>query len=137
MKTLEKNIQNLRNLFPKIASSAQSQGKIFKEFSEAIKVVYGKENICSNIGNEIADIHSKFEEKCEEFSKNLNEEFKRTHDWSNMFENAKNSMKEREEIRKKLERYIDKTAKLNKLKMDKEKKNVFEQKDKDKLSRVR
>ena len=136
MKIVEKNINNLKNVLSKFTSSAQSYQKHFKELSEAIKLVYGKNNICSNLGNDIAEAHSNIERMFDDMMTYVVDINKSTNDWSNLFENAKNSLKEREELRKKFERYIEKLNKLNKNKIEKIKKNCFEPKDNEKLSKV-
>ena len=112
MKIVEKNINNLKNVLSKFTSSAQSYQKHFKELSEAIKLVYGKNNICSNLGNDIAEAHSNIERMFDDMMTYVVDINKSTNDWSNLFENAKNSLKEREELRKKFERYIEKLNKI-------------------------
>lgn len=137
MKNVEKNINNLKYVLSKFTSSAHSYQKYFKELSESIKLVYGKNNICSNLGNDIADAHSNIEQMFEDMMTYVADINKSTNDWSNLFENAKNCLKEREEFRKKFERYIDKLNKLNKIKIDKTKKNCYETKDSEKLIKVK
>ena len=136
MKSTEKNIDKLISILPKIATIASSSAKILKEFSDAIRAVYGKSSQCSTIGAEIADCQNNIDRLFEDFSSYSSEIMKSTAHWSTQFENAKTSIKEREEVRKKFDRYIDKINKLNKIKTDKTKKNTFETKDHDKILKV-
>ena len=137
MKTTEKNILNLRSFLPKLSSFSSSSAKLFKEFSEAIRAVYGKNSICSNIGNEIADCNLHIERLFDDFANYNNEIYKSTNQWSTLFDNAKASIKEREESRKKFDKYLDKITKLEKTKAEKLKKNSFETKDSEKLVKVK